>query len=60
VSAEWHSGGAVATAASESMAFLYAISSTQDLSIANLFAINVAFSVAPSVIPKFHMWRSLN
>lgn len=56
----WNSGGAVATAASESSAYVYATTSTMDCSIAQLFSINVTFSVAPSVVPKWHTWRSLN
>jgi hypothetical protein len=57
--AEWHSGGAVATAASETTSHLFATTSTMDCSIAQLFSINVTFSVAPSVVPKFHLWRSI-
>lgn len=59
---EWSSGGAVATAASAT----YVAHSTTgaavsvDTSVASGLWIGVTFSVAPSVIPLWHVWRSLN
>ena len=59
---EWASGGAVATAASATyvghMTTGAAIS--VDVSVASGLWIGVTFSVAPSVIPQWHIWRSLN
>lgn len=59
---DWHSGGAVATAASETAVSLGTVGAAVavDASIAQNFQVNATFSVAPSVIPKFHLWRSLN
>jgi hypothetical protein len=59
---EWHSGGAVATAASETAVSFGTVGAavSVDTSIANALCITVTFSVAPSVIPKWHVWRSLN
>lgn len=59
---EWHSGGAVATAASETAVSVGTVGAAVavDTTIAQALWIGVTFSVAPSVIPKFHVWRSLN
>jgi hypothetical protein len=58
---QWLSGGAVATAASQtSVNIAGTATASVDTSIASALWIGVTFSVAPSVIPKFHMWRSLN
>src|SRR4029434_10197792 len=58
---QWVSGGAVATAASQtSVNVAGTATASVDTSIASALWIGVTFSVAPSVIPKFHIWRSLN
>ncbi len=59
-SGEWHSNGAVATAASETAVSHYGSSASVDVSIASGLWIGVTFSITPSVIPQWHMWRSLN
>jgi hypothetical protein len=58
----WQSGGAVATAASETSVWMATTGAAVavDTTIAQALWIGVTFSVAPSVIPKFHIWRSLN
>src|SRR5262245_10000522 len=58
---EWASGGAVATAASATyVACSGTATASVDVSVASALWIGVTFSVAPSVIPKWHLWRSLN
>lgn len=58
---EWSSGGAVATAASATEVMCSSTTTaTVDVSIASALWIGVTFSIAPSVIPKWHIWRSLN
>lgn len=59
---EWHSGGAVATAASETAVSVGTVGAAiaVDTSVATGLWVGVTFSVAPSVIPKWHTWRSLN
>src|SRR5215472_3130739 len=58
----WHSNGAVATAASETAALAGTVGAavSVDTSVASALWIGVTFSIAPSVIPNFHTWRSLN
>lgn len=57
----WSSGGAVATAASETAVdFGSTAAVSVDTSVASALWIGVTFSVAPSVIPRFHIWRALN
>lgn len=56
----WSSGGAVATAASVTEVLHYGSSAAIDVSVASGLWIGVTFSVAPSVIPQWHIWRSLN
>jgi hypothetical protein len=58
----WHSGGAVATAASETAVMMGTVGAAVsfDASVAQALWMGVTFSVAPSVIPNFHLWRSLN
>jgi hypothetical protein len=57
----WHSGGAVATAASETSVIIGATTTASvDVSAASALWIGVTFSVAPSVIPRWHMFQSLN
>jgi len=58
----WQSGGAIATAASETGVYPGTVGAavSVDTSIAQALWIGVTFSVAPSVIPNFHIWRSLN
>jgi hypothetical protein len=57
---KWESGGAVATAASQTSVQHYGSSAAVDVSVASGLWIGVTFSVAPSVIPQWHIWRSLN
>jgi hypothetical protein len=60
-SGEWESGGAIATAASATAVVIGATSTASvDVSVASALWMGVTFSVAPSVIPKWHLWRSLN
>lgn len=58
----WKSGGAIATAASETAVHCGTVGAdiSVDTSIANALWIGVTFSVAPSVIPIWHVWESLN
>jgi hypothetical protein len=58
----WSSNGAVATAASETGVTCGTTGAaiSVDTSIAQALWIGVTFSVAPSVIPQWHIWRSLN
>lgn len=57
----WLSGGAVATAASQtSVQHTSSAPVSVDTSIASALWVGVTFSVAPSVIPFWHAWRSLN
>ena|SRR5215469_988878 len=58
---QWVSGGAVATAASQTSVNVAATTTASvDVTVASALWIGVTFSVAPSVIPKFHIWRSFN
>ena len=55
------SQGAIATAASETAVYFgNTVTVSVDTSIAQNFEVDVTFSIAPSVIPRFHTWRSLN
>lgn len=57
----WSSGGAVATAASETAVDICGTAAASvDTSVASALWIGVTFSVAPSVIPRGHIFRSLN
>jgi hypothetical protein len=58
----WQSMGAIATASSETdLTFGTTGAATAvDTSIAQALWMGMTFSVAPSVTPKFHVWRSLN
>lgn len=57
----WSSGGAVATAASETCVLHTSTASVAvDTTVAAGLWIGVTFSVAPSVIPLFSFWESLN
>jgi|SRR5215475_253278 len=58
----WSSAGAVATAASETAVTFGTVGAaiSVDISVASALWIGVTFSVAPSVIPEWHVWRSLN
>lgn len=57
----WSSGGAVATASSETSVTLSSTASVSvDISAASALWIGVTFSVAPSVIPQTAVWQSLN
>lgn len=58
----WESGGAVATAASETSVShgVTGAAISVDTSVASALWIGVTFNVAPSVIPQWHVWRSLN
>ena len=60
-SGAWASNGAVATAASATDVVCGSTASVSvDTSIASALWIGVTFSVAPSVIPLWHTWMSLN
>jgi hypothetical protein len=58
----WSSGGAIATAASETSVLHCTTGAAVsiDTSVASGLWIGVTFSIAPSVIPQWHIWRSLN
>lgn len=57
----WSSGGAVATAASETAVVHTSTASVAvDTTVAAGLWIGVTFSVAPSVIPLWSLWESLN
>jgi len=58
----WHLTGAAGTAASETgvLCGTTGAAVSVDTSIAQALWIGVTFSIAPSVIPNFHIWRSLN
>lgn len=56
----WESGGAVATAASATIVTHAPAATSVDTSVTSGLWIGVTFSVAPSVIPQWHIWRSLN
>jgi hypothetical protein len=58
---EWSSGGAIATASSAT--YVNHTSTGQvsvDTTVASALWIGVTFSVAPSVIPLWSLWESLN
>lgn len=59
---EWSSGGAVATAASATYITHATVGAaiTVDTTVASSLWIGVTCSVAPSIIPQWHVWRSLN
>jgi len=58
---EFSAGGAVATAASATTVLAGATATVNvDVTVASALWMGVTFSVAPSVIPKWHVWRSLN
>jgi hypothetical protein len=57
---KWESGGAVATAGSQSSIQHSGGPTSVDTTVASALWIGVTFSVAPSVIPMWHVWRSLN
>jgi hypothetical protein len=60
-SGDWESGGAVATAASATAVVVGSTTTASvDTSVASALWIGMTFSVAPSVIPKWHVWRSMN
>jgi hypothetical protein len=58
----WNSGGAAATAASETAVWFGTVGAavSVDASVAQALWIGVTFSVAPSVIPQWHVWRTWN
>lgn len=57
----WHSNGAIATAASETAVLCGSTGSVSvDTTVATGLWIGVTFSVAPSVIPHWCTWQSLN
>jgi hypothetical protein len=57
----WQSGGAIATASSETALWIGPTAAVSvDTSVASALWIGVTFSVAPSVIPNWHIWRSYN
>lgn len=57
---KWESGGATATAASQTSVQHAGGPTSVDTSVASALWIGVTFSVAPSVIPLWHIWRSYN
>jgi len=59
---KWESGGAVATASSQTSVSHCTTGAaiSVDASVASGLWIGVTFSIAPSVIPQWHIWRSLN
>lgn len=58
---EFHAGGAVATAASSTdVMFASSAAVSVDTSLSSALWIGVTASVAPSIVPRFHIWRSLN
>jgi hypothetical protein len=59
---KWESGGAVGTAASQTSVSHCTTGAaiSVDTSVASGLWVGVTFSVAPSVIPLWHLWRSLN
>jgi hypothetical protein len=60
-SGDWESAGAAATAASATAVVVGGTATASvDTSVASALWIGVTFSVAPSVIPKWHVWRSMN
>jgi hypothetical protein len=61
-SGKWESAGAVATAASQTSVQHTTVGAaiSVDTSVASGLWIGLTFSVAPSLIPQWHIWRSLN
>lgn len=61
-SGKWESGGAVATASSQTSVqhSTTGAAIAVDASVASGLWIGVTVSVAPSIIPQWHIWRSLN
>lgn len=59
---KWESGGAIATASSQTSVAHCTTGAaiSVDASIASALWIGLTFNVAPSVIPQWHLWRSLN
>lgn len=59
---KWESGGAVATASSQTSVAHSTVGAaiSVDASVASALWIGMTVSVAPSIIPQWHMWRSLN
>jgi hypothetical protein len=58
-SGRWVSGGAVTTAASQTVV-THSGSASVDTTVATGLWIGVTFSVAPSVIPQWSVWEQLN
>jgi hypothetical protein len=58
----WQQAGAAGTAASETSVYFGTVGAavSVDISIAQALWIGVTFSVAPSVIPQWHVWRTFN
>lgn len=61
-SGKWESGGAVATASSQTSVAHCTTGAaiSVDTSVASGLWVGITCSVAPSIIPQWHMWRSLN
>lgn len=60
-SGNWSSGGSAASAASVTEVCTGSTTTANvDVTVASALWIGMTFSVAPSVIPKWHVWRSLN
>jgi len=60
VTGKLEAGGAVATASSQTSVALNVGPVNIDTTIAQTFNLSVTVSVAPSIIPFWHCWRSLN
>jgi hypothetical protein len=61
-SGKWESGGAIATQSSQTAVAHSTVGAaiSVDTSIASGLWIGITCSVAPSIIPQWHFWRSLN
>ena len=59
---KWESGGAAATASSQTSVHHGTVGAaiSVDTSVASGLWIGLTVSVAPSIIPQWHIWRSLN
>lgn len=57
---KWESGGAVATASSQTSVQHSGGPTSVDTTVASGLWIGVTVSVAPSIVPMWHVWRSLN
>lgn len=56
----WESGGVTATGGSQNSVQIQTAATNIDVTIAQTLNLSVTASVAPSIIPFWHTWRSLN